>query len=158
MSHNLDEKLFSARVFRVMEVSNLLFWDCETGWRVSGRTGHITLLRNHRPVYRVYLRPGLHDAKTEVCLASYLTWFTFEFFSFDISLLSLKWILRSIVWFGFYSFVSRECPNECREAIPTLMYAAARFADLPELRELRSLFTEKYGNSLDSYVIKEVSP
>ncbi|KAK2654867.1 hypothetical protein Ddye_014723 [Dipteronia dyeriana] len=49
----------------------------------------------------------------------------------------------------------KECPNECREAIPTLMYAAARFADLPELRELRSLFTEKYGNSLDSYVIKE---
>ncbi|KAK4843167.1 hypothetical protein QYF36_004843 [Acer negundo] len=48
-----------------------------------------------------------------------------------------------------------ECPNECREAIPTLIYAAARFADLPELRELRSLFTEKYGNSLDSYVIKE---
>ncbi|KAK3180757.1 hypothetical protein Dsin_000140 [Dipteronia sinensis] len=59
-----------------------------------------------------------------------------------------------LIWF-FTLFVSRECPNECREAVPTLMYAAARFADLPELRELRSLFTEKYGDSLDSYVIKE---
>ncbi|KAL5757944.1 hypothetical protein ACOSP7_020555 [Xanthoceras sorbifolium] len=49
----------------------------------------------------------------------------------------------------------KECPDECREAVPTLVYAAARFADLPELRELRALFTEKYGNSLDSYVNKE---
>ncbi|KAL5757945.1 hypothetical protein ACOSP7_020556 [Xanthoceras sorbifolium] len=49
----------------------------------------------------------------------------------------------------------KECPNECREAVSTLVYAAARFADLPELRELRALFTEKYGNSLDSYVNKE---
>uniref|UniRef100_A0A7N0ZUJ8 IST1-like protein n=2 Tax=Kalanchoe fedtschenkoi TaxID=63787 RepID=A0A7N0ZUJ8_KALFE len=48
-----------------------------------------------------------------------------------------------------------ECPDECREAVASLMYAAARFADLPELRELRSLFSKKYGNFLDSYVSKE---
>ena len=50
----------------------------------------------------------------------------------------------------------RECPDECREAVSTLMFAAARFADLPELRELRSLFTERYGKSVESYVNKEV--
>ncbi|KAK8296644.1 hypothetical protein V6Z12_D05G137100 [Gossypium hirsutum] len=48
-----------------------------------------------------------------------------------------------------------ECPEECREAVPSLLYAAARFADLPELRDLRTIFTEKYGNSLDSYLNQE---
>lgn len=48
-----------------------------------------------------------------------------------------------------------ECPEECREAIASLMYAAARFADLPELRELRSLFADRYGKSLEPFVNKE---
>jgi len=38
------------------------------------------------------------------------------------------------------------------------MYAAARISDLPELRDLRNLFTEKYGNSLEPYINKEVKP
>lgn len=49
----------------------------------------------------------------------------------------------------------RDCPDECKEAVPSLMYAAARFADLPELRDIRTLFTEKFGNSLESYISKE---
>ncbi|XP_039005836.1 uncharacterized protein LOC120133301 [Hibiscus syriacus] len=48
-----------------------------------------------------------------------------------------------------------ECPEECKEAVQSLIYAAARFADLPELRDLRTIFTEKYGNSLDSYLNQE---
>ncbi|KAK6773465.1 hypothetical protein RDI58_028703 [Solanum bulbocastanum] len=36
----------------------------------------------------------------------------------------------------------RECPEECREAVSTLMFSAARLSDLPELRELRDIFTE----------------
>ncbi|KAK4713623.1 hypothetical protein R3W88_019530 [Solanum pinnatisectum] len=32
------------------------------------------------------------------------------------------------------------------------MFAAARFSDLPELRELRDLFQERYGNSLECFV------
>ncbi|CAN4088916.1 unnamed protein product [Withania somnifera] len=47
------------------------------------------------------------------------------------------------------------CPEECREAVASLIFAAARFADVPELRELRSLFTERYGNFLECYVSKE---
>ncbi|KAK3028346.1 hypothetical protein RJ639_037808, partial [Escallonia herrerae] len=50
----------------------------------------------------------------------------------------------------------RECPEECREAVPSLMFAAARFADLPELRDLRNIFTEKYGKSLEPYVNQEL--
>ncbi|KAJ1404119.1 Vacuolar protein sorting-associated protein Ist1 [Sesbania bispinosa] len=49
----------------------------------------------------------------------------------------------------------KDCPDECKEAIPSLIYAAARFSDLPELRHLRTLFTEKYGNSLEPYISKE---
>ncbi|TKY48159.1 IST protein [Spatholobus suberectus] len=49
----------------------------------------------------------------------------------------------------------RDCPAECKEAIQSLIYAAARFSDLPELRELRTLFTRKFGNSLEPYISKE---
>eukprot|EP00256_Glycine_max_P016834 XP_003533053.1 uncharacterized protein LOC100792068 [Glycine max] len=49
----------------------------------------------------------------------------------------------------------KDCPDECKEAVSSLMYAAARFADLPELRDLRTLFTETFGNSLEPYINKE---
>ncbi|KAJ0895528.1 putative vacuolar protein sorting-associated protein Ist1 [Helianthus annuus] len=45
----------------------------------------------------------------------------------------------------------RECPEQCKEAISTLMFAAAIFSDLPELRELRTLFAERYANHLEPY-------
>ncbi|KAF7819826.1 IST1-like protein [Senna tora] len=47
------------------------------------------------------------------------------------------------------------CPEECREAVSSLMVAAARFSDLPELRDLRQIFQEKYGNSMECYVNQE---
>ncbi|MED6133928.1 hypothetical protein PIB30_032728 [Stylosanthes scabra] len=46
-------------------------------------------------------------------------------------------------------------PEECKETIPSLIYAAARFSDLPELRDLRTLFAAKFGNSLEPYLSKE---
>ncbi|GMH17663.1 hypothetical protein Nepgr_019504 [Nepenthes gracilis] len=49
----------------------------------------------------------------------------------------------------------RECPEECRGAAASLVHAAARFAGLPELRDLRHLFTKKYGNFFEHYVNKE---
>ncbi|KAK7335943.1 hypothetical protein VNO80_28090 [Phaseolus coccineus] len=49
----------------------------------------------------------------------------------------------------------RDCPDECKEAIQSLIYAAARFSDLPELRDLRTLFTPKFGNTLEPYICKE---
>ncbi|RWR75695.1 IST1-like protein [Cinnamomum micranthum f. kanehirae] len=44
----------------------------------------------------------------------------------------------------------RDCPPESREAVASLMFAAARFADLPELRDLRCIFTNRYGNFMES--------
>lgn len=52
-------------------------------------------------------------------------------------------------------YKQRECPEECREAVASLIFAAARFADVPELRQLRSIFTERYGNFLECHVNKE---
>ncbi|XP_014510422.1 uncharacterized protein LOC106769344 [Vigna radiata var. radiata] len=47
------------------------------------------------------------------------------------------------------------CPEECRMAVSSLMFGAARFSDLPELRDLRQIFQERYGNSMECYVNKE---
>ncbi|TYI17189.1 hypothetical protein ES332_A07G006600v1 [Gossypium tomentosum] len=48
-----------------------------------------------------------------------------------------------------------DCPEDCREAVSSLMFAAARFSDLPELRELRHIFHERYENSLDVFANKQ---
>ncbi|CAH9144316.1 unnamed protein product [Cuscuta epithymum] len=45
-----------------------------------------------------------------------------------------------------------DCPEECREAVASLMFAAARFSDLPELRDIRDLILEKYGSGLECFV------
>ncbi|CAL9241414.1 unnamed protein product [Arabidopsis halleri] len=50
---------------------------------------------------------------------------------------------------------SSGCPDECREAISSLVYAAARVSEVPELRDLRSLFAERYGNKLEQFVNPE---
>jgi len=49
----------------------------------------------------------------------------------------------------------RECPEECRESVGSLMFAAARFSDMPELRDLRDTFQERYGSSLEHFVNQE---
>ncbi|CAN6193375.1 unnamed protein product [Urochloa humidicola] len=49
----------------------------------------------------------------------------------------------------------RECPPETREAVSTLIFAAARFPDLPELCDLRHIFTERYGNFVEPFVSLE---
>lgn len=45
-----------------------------------------------------------------------------------------------------------ECPEECREVVGSLMFAAARFSDLPELRDLRDALQERYDSSLEHFV------
>lgn len=55
-----------------------------------------------------------------------------------------------------YFFFHRECPDEAKEAISTLIFAAARFSDLPELCDLRRAFNERFGGSMESFVNSEV--
>ncbi|XP_050217059.1 uncharacterized protein LOC126667947 isoform X1 [Mercurialis annua] len=49
----------------------------------------------------------------------------------------------------------RHCPEDCREAVSSLMFAAARFSDLPELRDLRDVFYERYGSSVELFANQE---
>ncbi|GAB4839201.1 hypothetical protein Ancab_028728 [Ancistrocladus abbreviatus] len=49
-----------------------------------------------------------------------------------------------------------ECPEDSKEAVASLMYAAARLSDLPELRDLRNIFQDRYGSSLECYVNKKL--
>ncbi|KAL5212837.1 hypothetical protein ABZP36_023684 [Zizania latifolia] len=48
-----------------------------------------------------------------------------------------------------------ECPQEAMEAVSTLIFAAARFPDLPELCDVRHMFTERYGSSIEPFVSSE---
>ncbi|KAJ9183970.1 hypothetical protein P3X46_007762 [Hevea brasiliensis] len=49
----------------------------------------------------------------------------------------------------------RHCPEDCREAVSSIMFAAARFSDMPELRDLRDIFYERYGNSVELFANQE---
>ncbi|CAH8386022.1 unnamed protein product [Eruca vesicaria subsp. sativa] len=51
---------------------------------------------------------------------------------------------------------NRECPEECREAVSSLIYAAAWVPDVPELRDLRAMFTRRFGSFIASSVNYEL--
>lgn len=55
-----------------------------------------------------------------------------------------------------YFIMGRECPEEAMEAMSTLIFAAARFSDLPELCNLRQEFTKRFGSHSESSVNAEV--
>ncbi|KAL9687435.1 hypothetical protein QQ045_031837 [Rhodiola kirilowii] len=61
---------------------------------------------------------------------------------------SCNWLLRNM------SSISKrkECPEKCKEAVASLMFAASWFSDLPELRDLRDIFYSRYGKSMEFYV------
>ncbi|VFQ78081.1 unnamed protein product [Cuscuta campestris] len=47
----------------------------------------------------------------------------------------------------------KDCPEETKEAISSLIFAATRCGDFPELVELRSLFSAKYGKEFVSLAV-----
>ncbi|KAL0541268.1 hypothetical protein IC582_021310 [Cucumis melo] len=51
----------------------------------------------------------------------------------------------------------RECPVELREAIASIIFAAPRCSDLPDLLQLKNLFAVKYGKEFVS-AISELRP
>uniref|UniRef100_A0A7N0U742 Regulator of Vps4 activity in the MVB pathway protein n=1 Tax=Kalanchoe fedtschenkoi TaxID=63787 RepID=A0A7N0U742_KALFE len=67
---------------------------------------------------------------------------------YEFILDSCNWLLRHI------STIRRrkDCPDKCKEAVASLMFAAAWFSDLPELRDLRDMFHSRYGKSMEFYV------
>ena len=53
--------------------------------------------------------------------------------------------LKSYYSFFIYLLCDRDCPSELQEAIASIIYAAPRCSDLPELMQVRNLFSAKYG-------------
>ncbi|WRX14447.1 Vacuolar protein sorting-associated protein Ist1 - like 2 [Theobroma cacao] len=41
--------------------------------------------------------------------------------------------------------VARECPSELREAVASIIFAAPRCSDVPDLLQIKNLFSTKYG-------------
>lgn len=54
-------------------------------------------------------------------------------------------------------FFSRKCPIDLKEAISSVIFASPRFADIPELLDVRKHFSAKYGKDFTEAAI-EVRP
>ncbi|GLT75106.1 hypothetical protein SLA2020_468560 [Shorea laevis] len=48
----------------------------------------------------------------------------------------------------------RNCPNDIKEAVSTLIFAAAWCGDLPELQKIQRLFRERYGQKFTNAAIE----
>uniref|UniRef100_A0A803KV01 IST1 homolog n=1 Tax=Chenopodium quinoa TaxID=63459 RepID=A0A803KV01_CHEQI len=51
----------------------------------------------------------------------------------------------------------RQCPSELQEAIASVIFAAPRCSDLPDLLQVKNLFTSKYGKEFIS-AVSELRP
>ncbi|XWS30699.1 hypothetical protein CRYUN_Cryun23aG0009700 [Craigia yunnanensis] len=49
---------------------------------------------------------------------------------------------------------SKQCPDEIKEAISSLIYAASRCGELPELQKIRGLFTSRYGKEHETRAVE----
>ncbi|KAK4346803.1 hypothetical protein RND71_033142 [Anisodus tanguticus] len=47
-----------------------------------------------------------------------------------------------------------ECPEELTVAISSLIFAASRWGEFPELHELRKIFTSRYGNEFAAHCVE----
>lgn len=61
-----------------------------------------------------------------------------------ISFYKLKSICDEILQISLLVCI-RECPSELREAVASIIFAAPRCSDLPDLLHVRNLFAAKYG-------------
>ncbi|KAG5521501.1 hypothetical protein RHGRI_033909 [Rhododendron griersonianum] len=49
---------------------------------------------------------------------------------------------------------SRVCPEELKEAVSSLVYAARRCGQFPELQEMRTIFTSRFGKEFVTCAIE----
>ncbi|XP_016476338.1 uncharacterized protein LOC107797930 [Nicotiana tabacum] len=48
----------------------------------------------------------------------------------------------------------KDCPNDIKEAVSSLIFVSARIGDLPELLVIRKLFTERYGKKFETSALE----
>ncbi|KAM3320728.1 putative protein isoform X2 [Capsicum chacoense] len=51
----------------------------------------------------------------------------------------------------------KDCPDDINEAVSSLVFASARLGDLPELPEIRKLFSERYGKKFVTFALELLS-
>ncbi|MQL99641.1 hypothetical protein Taro_032362 [Colocasia esculenta] len=68
-----------------------------------------------------------------------------EFILARIPILETQRKLLLAIHFSTFYLCNRDCPLELQEAIASVIYAAPRCSDLPELMQVKNLFTTKYG-------------
>lgn len=63
------------------------------------------------------------------------------------------WLLLNTIYFvvddplipWMFLFLRRECPDELKEAISSLIFASSRCGEFPELQEIRAIFVSRFG-------------
>ncbi|XP_022769633.1 IST1-like protein [Durio zibethinus] len=63
-------------------------------------------------------------------------------------------LMERIVILKNNKFVTLQCPDELKEAISSLIFAAPRCGELPELQKIRGLFTSRYGKELETCAVE----
>lgn len=54
----------------------------------------------------------------------------------------------------FYFSRGESCPEELKEAISSLIFAASRCGEFPELQKIREIFTLKYGKEFAARAVE----
>ncbi|KAA8547810.1 hypothetical protein F0562_004239 [Nyssa sinensis] len=49
---------------------------------------------------------------------------------------------------------NRECPDELKEAISSLIFASSRCSEFPELQQIREIFTTKFGKAFAAHAVE----
>ena len=74
-------------------------------------------------------------------------------------------MLKRIVFHVFFLFytgidfcvllcISRECPEELKEAASSLIYAASRCGEFPELQKIREVLTSRFGREFAARAVE----
>lgn len=51
-------------------------------------------------------------------------------------------------------FLHRECPEELKEAISSLIFASSRCGEFPELQKIRGIFVSRFGREFAAHAIE----
>jgi len=59
-----------------------------------------------------------------------------------------SWLISAVMSYGLPPF--RDCPEDLKEGISSLIYAAPRCSEIPELYRISEIFEKKYGKDFVS--------
>ncbi|XP_065874860.1 uncharacterized protein [Euphorbia lathyris] len=139
-------------------------FDCFFGWRKASKCKklirrvqcRLKLLKNKR----LSIANQLREDVAQLIRIGYrdLAFKRAEHLFNDEKVLALYELLENFCEFviAHLSYIRRnkDCPNDINEAVSTLIFASARCGDLPELKRIRKLFRERYGQRFETTAIE----